>query len=623
MKFMMSKLLILTLLWPVTLASVWITPAGARPITSNNMFPQWSYDGTKIAFTSDRDGDPEIYVMNSDGSNPRRLTNAHGRDAHPFFSYDASRIVFQSPRANGVDTNIYVMNSDGSNVVQLTNLKGFAGVPVYSPDEKLIVFQWRETNNFEDDKKWRICLMNRDGTDFRVISTGVANDQVPNWSRDGKRLLFYSDRTGKDQIYTMRSDGTDVQRVAASEFNDNAAVWSPDNKRIAFTSDRGGNRELYVMDADGKNLRRLTHTRATERAGTWAPDGTRIAFSSDGDGPSGIYVVTTDGSKTVNLTNSQTTHNSESNGALLVSLNGDRQVALVNPTTQQVIAKWPSPQGPHEITLSRDGRLAYIADSGGGPGGPPGNSIVVLDLRTRSIKMTLKTCDSPHDTRVSRDGRTLWVACAPLNAVVELDADSGTVRKTWNTKLDGGWFVEVTPDDQKLFVPHLEAKALTMIDRRTSVVRTLLSGNTLLGLSISPNGREVWVSDADENRLSIVNVADGNGVGTVSLGVAVKGKPNFSRLRFTPDGRHVVVVSGSKFILVGVERRSIVSTIEMPHAGKVVTVSGDSQRAFVSHPENDRVSVINLSSRTVERTFVVGKQPDGVAWVENNGAVSN
>ena len=191
--------------------------------TGNNMFPQWSHDGKRIVFTSDRDGDPEIYVMNADGTSPHRLTHTPGRDAHPFFSRDGKRIVFQSPRANGVDTNIYVMNSDGSNVVKLTNLKGFAGVPVYSPDEKLIVFQWRETNNFEDNSKWRICLMNIDGSDFRVITPGLANDQVPNWSRDGKRLLFYSDRTGKDQIYTMKPDGTDVRRVAASEFNDNAA----------------------------------------------------------------------------------------------------------------------------------------------------------------------------------------------------------------------------------------------------------------------------------------------------------------------------------------------------------------------------------------------------------------
>ena len=110
--------------------------------------------------------------MNADGTSPRRLTHTPGRDAHPFFSRDGKRIVFQSPRANGVDTNIYVMNSDGSNVVKLTNLKGFAGVPVYSPDEKLIVFQWRETNNFEDNSKWRICLMNIDGSGFRVITPG-------------------------------------------------------------------------------------------------------------------------------------------------------------------------------------------------------------------------------------------------------------------------------------------------------------------------------------------------------------------------------------------------------------------------------------------------------------------
>jgi len=105
------------------------------PLAPNHMFPQWSHDGKRIVFTSDRDNDPEIYVVNADGSNPLRLTYAPGRDAHPFFSRDGRRIVFQSPRANGEDTNIYVMKSDGSHVVPLTNLKGFAGVPVYSPDD--------------------------------------------------------------------------------------------------------------------------------------------------------------------------------------------------------------------------------------------------------------------------------------------------------------------------------------------------------------------------------------------------------------------------------------------------------------------------------------------------------
>jgi len=69
------------------------TPAG------NGMFPQWSHDGKLIVFTSDRDGDPEIYVMRADGSGVRRVTHSPGRDAHPYFSRDDRRIVFQSPRA--------------------------------------------------------------------------------------------------------------------------------------------------------------------------------------------------------------------------------------------------------------------------------------------------------------------------------------------------------------------------------------------------------------------------------------------------------------------------------------------------------------------------------------------
>jgi len=584
----------------------------AARVTGNNMFPQWSYDGKRIAFTSDRDGDPEIYVMNADGTNPRRLTHTLGRDAHPFFSRDGQKIVFQSPRANGVDTNIYVMNSNGSNVAKLTNLKGFAGVPVYSPDQKLIAFQWRETNNFEDDSKWRICLIDIEGSDFRVITPGLANDQVPNWSRDGKRLLFYSDRTGKDQIYMMKLDGTNVRRVAASEFNDNAAFWSPDNRKIVFTSDRDGNRELYVMDSNGKNERRLTNTRATERSGVWSPDGMRIAFSSDGDGPAHIYVTTANGSKTVCLTNNQTDLRGKS--VLLVSLIGERQVAVIDPITQDVLAKLPSPQGPHEITLSPDGTLAYVADSGSGPNSPSGNSIVVLDLRTLSVKRTFKVCESPHDTRVSRNGRILWVACAPSKAVLELDAATGAIRKTWDTKLEGGWFVEITPDDRKIFVPHLEAKALSMIDRSTSLVRMLFSGNTIFGVTVSPVGNEIWVSDADENRLSIVDTATGRLTAKISLGAAKKDQSSFSRPRFTPDGERVVVVRGSEFMIVDVEQRSIVSTIEMPHAGKVVTISGDSRHAFVSHPAADSVSIINLINGNVERTFVVGKQPDGIAW---------
>lgn len=303
-------------------------------------------------------------------------------------------------------------------------------------------------------------------------------------------------------------------------------------------------------------------------------------------------------------------------GVLLVSYNADRQIAVIDPATQKVLMTFPSPKGPHEITVSRDASTAYIADSGTGPGGAGGDSIVIIDLQKRMPKATLQVCEQPHDTRVSRDGRRLWVACASMKAVQEIDASTGAVHKSWKTDLDGGWFVEITPDERKIYVPHLEGKALSVIDRKTGTSRVVFSGTTQFGIAISPDGREVWVSDGDENKLSIVDTRSDKVSATIKLGPVEKGRSSFSRLRFTPNGRQVVIVQDSKFMAVDVRSRSVSWSLDLPHPGKVVTVSGDSQRAFVSHPAHDRVSVIDLPNRRIEQSLATGKQPDGIAWVE-------
>jgi TolB protein len=264
----------------------------------NDEFPQFSPDGRSVILTSDRDGDLDVYTVLSDGTHLTLLTHSPGRDAHAHFAHSAKQIAFQSPRENGQDTNIYVMKVDGDMARQLTHLPGFAAVPVFSPDDRRIVFQWRQDSGAENEKKWRICVINADSSAFRVITSGAANDQTPNWSRDGKRLLFYSDRSGRNQIYTMKADGTDVQQLAPSQSNDSAAAWSPDNRRIAFVSDRDRNSDLYVMNSDGTSVQRLTTSPETERMAAWSPDGKRLIFSADGEGPSRIFIVDLD-TKTV------------------------------------------------------------------------------------------------------------------------------------------------------------------------------------------------------------------------------------------------------------------------------------------------------------------------------------
>lgn len=318
------------------------------------------------------------------------------------------------------------------------------------------------------------------------------------------------------------------------------------------------------------------------------------------------------------LTVSLPAHAQSPSGIVLVSYSGEHKVALIDAATGKVESLLTSGQGPHEITVSRDGAMAYVAISGVGPGGgEPGNSIAVIDIEQRATKdtFTLTDCRQPHDTRLGRDGSTLWVACGPAQAVLELDARTGEVRRTLRTNLDGGWFVEVTPDERKLYVPHLEGQALSVIDRKSGAARTVYSGSTQFGLAISPDGREVWASDSDQHKLIIVDTRSDQVGGSVTLGVPPQGQFGFARLRFTADGRSVAVVRGASFLLVDARRRAVAWTVDLPHDGKVVAVSGDGRYAFVTHPGNDAFSVVDLAARKVLATHPTGKQPDGIAWV--------
>jgi DNA-binding beta-propeller fold protein YncE len=268
--------------------------------------------------------------------------------------------------------------------------------------------------------------------------------------------------------------------------------------------------------------------------------------------------------------------------------------------------------GPHEIDVSPNSERAYVANAGGGPGGAPGRHVSALDLRARVTiaNHALGSYDKPHDVRVARDGSMLWVACAPAEVVLEIDARSGALRKEWRTPLAGGWFVAVTPDENKLYVPHLEGKGVTVIDRRSGTVRTVLTGGAQSGIDISPDGREVWVIDHERQRINIVSV-DGD---RIAAGIDLRSS-DFGRLRFTPDGRRVVLVQGKRAALFEAAERREVAAIDMTLAGKVVAVSPASDRAIVSNPSDGRITVLALSPLRVLTSVAVGKTPDGVAWL--------
>ena len=245
--------------------------------------PEWSPDGTRIAFYSYRDGNFEIYAMDDDGGNLDRLTNNSATDYRPEWSPDGTRIAFYSYRDGNFE--IYAMDDDGGNLDRLTNNSATDYRPVWSPDGTRIAFYSYRDGNFE------IYAMDDDGGNLDRLTNNSATDSWPEWSPDGTRIAFYSDRDGNFEIYAMDDDGGNLDRLTNNSATDYRPEWSPDGTRIAFYSDRDGNWEIYAMDDDGGNLDRLTNNSATDYRPEWSPDGTRIAFYSDRDGNWEIYVI--------------------------------------------------------------------------------------------------------------------------------------------------------------------------------------------------------------------------------------------------------------------------------------------------------------------------------------------
>jgi len=232
----------------------------------------------RLAFVRDLRGSVgnEIFTVRPDGSGLKRLTNNTNDEWGPSWSPDGTRIAFSSTRDGNSD--IYVMDRAGREVTRLTANGTSEGVPAWSADGTKIAFA-----SARDDPEgiyFDLYVMDADGTNVTKVIGRPWSEQNPSWSANGRRIAFDRD----DEIFTVRVDGTDLKKLTSRRrMLATNPSWSHDGRRILFQAQKSeeNGMDIFVMRRDGANRRPLIAKRGEQQSPSWSPDGRRIAFSNN------------------------------------------------------------------------------------------------------------------------------------------------------------------------------------------------------------------------------------------------------------------------------------------------------------------------------------------------------
>lgn len=318
--------------------------------------------------------------------------------------------------------------------------------------------------------------------------------------------------------------------------------------------------------------------------------------------------------------------------SILVLSKRDHTLAIVDPATLRVTARVPVGNDPHEVAASADGTTAYVSNYGFGAF----NTLAVVDLvHAKPLpRIDLGPLRGPHGLDFA--GGKVWFTAEAAKALGRYDPAAHKLDLILGTGQDRTHMILIaqdggSPNSQTILTTNVTSGTVSIIDQeplrmpgpnpggpnpggppmpRTDWHQTVVPvGHGAEGFDLSPDGKEIWVANAQDATISIIGLHEKLLLDTVSASV-----PGANRLKFTPDGTLVLVSSGPDLVVLDARSRREVKRIPIGHGSGGILVQPDGARAFVACGPDNNVAVVDLHTLAVTAHIDAGGEPDGMAW---------
>lgn len=295
---------------------------------------------------------------------------------------------------------------------------------------------------------------------------------------------------------------------------------------------------------------------------------------------------------------------------LLVLNKTENTLAIIDPQNYKVIAKIPTGEGPHEVIASANGKLAFVTNYGTQTVQGSSLSVIDLDAKKELRRVDLGALRRPHG--IVFVGGKVYFTCEVNRLIARYDPIADKVDWIIGTGQDATHMLVATADAKRIYTANIRSNTVTVFDSATPPMKVLQIpvGNQPEGIDLSPDGKELWVGQNAEGKITIIDTATNK----VKESVQTGGVP--IRVKFTPDGKRILVSSAQsgELIVLDSATRKELKRIAVGETPVGILITPDGKRAFVATMQTGQVTAVNLDDLSVIKKIEPGQGPDGLAW---------